>query len=56
MHFLVNGGKTSFNLGAKASVSYEPLEFCSKFKVPYVFCKKRFLTAEHINLKIPLSF
>lgn len=46
MHLLANGGKTTFNLEAKASISYEPLEVCSEFNVPYVFCKKRFLTAE----------
>lgn len=46
MHLLADGRKTSFNLEAKTNISYKPLEVCSKFNVPYVFYRKRFLTAE----------
>ena len=33
IHLLANGGKTTFNLEAKASISDELLDVCRKFSV-----------------------
>lgn len=36
MHLLAFGNKNTFNLDAKTNISYEPLEVCCKFNMPYV--------------------